>query len=152
MFRPNTQELKIPALHQSEFSLMWDTKTFPFYAYTWLRRPGHGLCVTPPQRLSLPPWSLCLIKSQRRQKGSWALNSSINNILYVMDIPHKDVHECWGEPMRTPKLGSAWTREKKTITFCIFLPLTYFFVVYPIRNDINWEFFFGISPLCLLPD
>lgn len=123
----------------------------------WLRRPGHGLCFTLPQPLLLPPWYLCLIKSQRRQKGRWALiysvpYSSTNNTLCMMDSPHSDVREYWRESKRTPKLCSAWTGKKNPITFCILLPLTYFFVVYPIRSDINWEFFFGIFPLCLLPD
>lgn len=122
----------------------------------WLRRPGQAVFHSPTTS-ALPAWSLCLIKSQRRQKGRWALiysvpYSSTNNTLYVMVILRRDVCECWCEPMRTPKLYSAWTRQKNPITFCVFLPLTYFFVMYPIRSDIRWEFFFGISPLCLLPD
>ena len=110
-----------------------------------------------PTASALPAWSLCLIKSQRRQKGRWELiysvpYSSTSNTLYVMVIPCRDVCEGWCEPMRTPKLYSAKTRQKNPITFCVFLPLTYFFVMYPISSDIKWEFFFGISPLCLLPD
>lgn len=65
---------------------------------------GEGLCFTA-SLVSLP------YQESEEAKGKvgtcvFCAILSTHNTLYVMDISHRDVRECWGEPMGNSKLCS----------------------------------------------